>query len=213
MTYVGACEGAAEVCLGVPYFNWGPSYVRFIRESMAGKWIPQWIWLEPDWKDINNPDSSNVGFVSGPALSASARQALDAFIKDLGSKKIELFKDPSTYQDGSPFLKKDEIATEQQICTCNSFCRECPVKCQIRIKKRLKGFRLKTIRIFGNVYPFSSLQPLAKAPFLYSTRQINPSKIPLPESSGSRDGRRPGSGAAQSAPPGAHPGRHRRLVF
>jgi len=113
--YIGACEGAAEVCLGVPYFNWGPGYVRFIRDSMAGKWDRQWIWLGPDWKDINNPDTSTVGFADGPALSASARQALDAFIKDLGSKKIELFKGPLNYQDGSPFLKDNQIATDQQV--------------------------------------------------------------------------------------------------
>jgi simple sugar transport system substrate-binding protein len=113
--YVGACQGASDVCLGVPYFNWGPSYVRFIRESMAGKWTPKWIWLGPDWNDINNPDTSTVGFAAGPALSASARQALDAFIKDLGSKKIELFKGPLNYQDGSRFLKENEIAADRQV--------------------------------------------------------------------------------------------------
>lgn len=113
--YIGACEGASEVCLGVPYFNWGPSYVHFIKESMAGKWASKWIWLGPDWKDINNPDTSTVGFVSGPALSASARQSLDTFIKDLGSKKIELFKGPLNYQDGSLFLKDNQTATDQQV--------------------------------------------------------------------------------------------------
>jgi len=113
--YIGACEGASEVCLGVPYFNWGPSYVRFIRESMAGIWKSVWVWLEPDWKDINNPDTSAVGFAAGPALSASARQTLDTFVKDLGSKKIELFKGPLNYQDGSRFLKNNEIATDQQV--------------------------------------------------------------------------------------------------
>lgn len=82
---------------------------------MANKWASKWIWLGPDWKDINNPDTSTVGFVSGPALSTSARQSLDTFIKDLGSKKIELFKGPLNYQDGSPFLKDNQIATDQQV--------------------------------------------------------------------------------------------------
>lgn len=113
--YIGACEGASEVCLGVPYFNWGPAYVDFIKDSMEGKWASKWIWLGPDWKDINNPDTSTVGFVSGPALSAPARQPLDTFIKDLGSKKIELFKGPLNYQDNTPFLKDNQIATDQQI--------------------------------------------------------------------------------------------------
>lgn len=113
--YVGACEGAPDVCLGVPYFNWGPSYVKFINEAISGKWAPKWIWEGPDWNNINNPDTSAVGFLAGPALSASAKKALDIFIKDLGSKKVDLFKGPLNYQDGSPFVKAGESATDNQI--------------------------------------------------------------------------------------------------
>ena len=113
--YIGACRGAEDVCLGVPYFNWGPGYVSFVKASMASKWTPRWVWLAPDWKDINNPDTSTVGFVAGPALSLSAKAALDTFIKDLGTGKVRLFKGPLHYQDGSVFLKKGEIASDKQI--------------------------------------------------------------------------------------------------
>jgi len=113
--YVGACAGASDVCLGVPYFNWGPGYVDLVRKSMAGNWKSEWIWLGPDWKDINNPTTSTVGFVEGDALSDSARKALAQFIKDLGSNKIQLFKGPLNYQDGSVFLKDGEVATDKQI--------------------------------------------------------------------------------------------------
>jgi simple sugar transport system substrate-binding protein len=43
--YVGACEGAPDICLGVPFFNWGPGYkvcqIRHVRRlesrmAMAG---------------------------------------------------------------------------------------------------------------------------------------------------------------------------------
>jgi simple sugar transport system substrate-binding protein len=113
--YIGACQGADDVCLGVPYFNWGPGYVSFIKASRAGKWTSKWVWLGPDWKDINNPDTSTVGFVAGPALSSSAKAALDTFIKDLGTGKVHLFKGPLYYQDGSLFLKDGDIASDQQI--------------------------------------------------------------------------------------------------
>ncbi len=113
--YIGACKAGSEVCLGVPYFNWGPSYIDFIKESMSGKWASKSVFPGPDWKDINNPDTSAVGFVSGPALSASAKTALDKFIAGLSSKKIELFKGPLKYQDGSVFLKNGERATDKQI--------------------------------------------------------------------------------------------------
>lgn len=113
--YIGACKGGSKVCLGVPYFNWGPSYVEFIKEAMSGKWKSKWIWAKPDWTDINNPDTSAVGYQPGPALASDAKKALDAFIADLGAGKINLFTGPLNYQDGKPFLKPGEKATDKQV--------------------------------------------------------------------------------------------------
>jgi len=113
--YKGACSGAGEVCLGVPYFNWGPAYVNFVKAIMDGKWKQEWLWLGPDWKDINDPDTSTVGFLPGPALPQSVETSLDSFIKDLATGKVQLFKGPLDYQDGTPFLKTDEVASDQQV--------------------------------------------------------------------------------------------------
>jgi len=113
--YIGACEGGSDVCLGVPYFNWGPGYVKFIKASMSGKWKPEWIWMGPDWADINNHDTSTVGFAAGPALSPKAKTALDEFIKDLGTGKASLFKGPLYYQDGKPFVAAGKTATDKEI--------------------------------------------------------------------------------------------------
>lgn len=99
----------------MPYFNWGPGYVHFVERVMGGTWKQEWLWLGPDWKDINNPDTSNVGFLPGDALSPSARSALERFIGNLGAKKVELFEGPLYYQDGSTFLKPGEIATDKQV--------------------------------------------------------------------------------------------------
>jgi len=113
--YIGACEGGSTVCLGVPYFNWGPSYVKAVNQIKNGMWQADWTWLDPDWQDINNHDTSAVGFKKGNALSAEASQALDIFIKGLGDGSINLFKGPLSYQDGSPYLKENESATDKQI--------------------------------------------------------------------------------------------------
>ena len=113
--YKGACSGAGEVCLGVPYFNWGPAYVNFVKAIMDGKWKQEWLWLGPDWKNINDPDTSMVGFLPGPALPQSVETSLDSFIKDLATGKVQLFKGPLDYQDGTPFLKAGEVASDQQV--------------------------------------------------------------------------------------------------
>jgi simple sugar transport system substrate-binding protein len=105
-------EGA---CSGVPYFNWGPGYVHFIKAAMAGEWKQEWLWLGPDWTDINNPDTSYVGFEPGTALDISVHGALKAFTQDLGSGKIQLFQGPLAYQDGSVFVRAGEVATDKQI--------------------------------------------------------------------------------------------------
>ena len=56
-----------------------------------------------------------MGFLTGPALSADTRSSLDQFIGDLGSGKVQLFKGPLQFQDGSMFLKEGETANDQQI--------------------------------------------------------------------------------------------------
>jgi len=113
--FKGACAQAEDVCLGVPYFNWGPDYVETLREAMAETWEPEWIWLEPDWDDLNNPDTSAIGFQYGAALTEEDRAQLDTFIDGLASGEITLFEGPLTFQDGSTFLEEGEEATEEQI--------------------------------------------------------------------------------------------------
>lgn len=113
--FEGACSGAEDVCLGVPYFNWGPDYVKFIRQAISGQWKKQWIWSGPYWENINDKDKSAVGFKAGPALASNVNNDINTFIKDLATGKVELFKGPLNYQDGSPFLKEGEIAKDNQI--------------------------------------------------------------------------------------------------
>jgi simple sugar transport system substrate-binding protein len=59
--FVAACDEAPDVCLGVPYFNWGPAYTRVIGDAMAGNFASVFEWNPPDWADINNPDTTAIG--------------------------------------------------------------------------------------------------------------------------------------------------------
>jgi simple sugar transport system substrate-binding protein len=113
--YENACDTAPGICLGVPYFNWGPSYVKIVNDFLAGNWVQSWDWIGPDWKDINNPDTSIVGFKMGEALTADEQATLTKFEAGLGDGSINLFAGPLNYQDGSVFLKDGESATDEQI--------------------------------------------------------------------------------------------------
>lgn len=113
--YIGACDSAPQACLGVPYFNWGPRYLEFIQTSIGNSWKQSWIWSGPDWKDINNKDTSTIGFMAGPALSPSTKNHLLSFINQLGHNEINLFTGPLSYQDGRIFLKEGETADDKKV--------------------------------------------------------------------------------------------------
>jgi simple sugar transport system substrate-binding protein len=113
--YENACDEAPDVCLGVPYFNWGPSYLERIKAVQAGTWEPQFVWADPDWDDINNRDTSPIGFLKGPALTDEWGASVDTFIAGLADGSIELFVGPINYQDGSTFLADGEKGTDEQI--------------------------------------------------------------------------------------------------
>ncbi len=113
--FIDACDEAPEVCLGVPYFNWGPAYLDIARSVIDGTFVAEWEWILPDWTDINNPATSVVGFVNGDGLSVANQPLVDEFIAGLADGSIQLFTGPLNWQDGSQFLGDGEVATDFQI--------------------------------------------------------------------------------------------------
>jgi simple sugar transport system substrate-binding protein len=109
------CNEAPDACLGVPYFNWGPRYVKTIQAFAAGTLKADWAWDAPDWKNINDPDTGAVGFTFGKALSADNKATLDKFVAGMGDGSINLFKGPITLQDNSVYIKDGATATDQEI--------------------------------------------------------------------------------------------------
>ncbi len=113
--FKGACDSAPDVCLGVPYFNWVPAYTRILTAARQGTWQPEWEWFGPDWSDINNVETSGIGFVTGPALTPENQAQLDSFIAQLADGSLNLYTGPLNYQDGTPYLAEGEVADDQKI--------------------------------------------------------------------------------------------------
>jgi simple sugar transport system substrate-binding protein len=108
------CSVAPEICLGVPYFNWGPSMTVTIKTAVDGTWNSNFQWNGPDWTNINNPDTGAVGFAKGNGLSADNSTKLDAFIAQLAGG-LNLWTGPINLQDGTVYLTAGTVATDQQI--------------------------------------------------------------------------------------------------
>jgi len=113
--YEGGCEEKPEICLGVPFFNWGPSYLKTAQAVRDGTWTQDWEWTPPYWDNLTDEDKTNVGWVDGPGLTAEMKADLDEFISGLASGDIVIWKGPINLQDGTPYLADGEIASDMQV--------------------------------------------------------------------------------------------------
>jgi simple sugar transport system substrate-binding protein len=113
--FEGACEEAPDVCLGVPYFNWGPAYKGYVEAAMNGTWEQGFAWNGPDWSGLTNNDTTAVGWVNGPALTEDMQANLDDFIAQMASGDVNVWTGPINLQDGSEYITAGEAATDNQI--------------------------------------------------------------------------------------------------
>ncbi|MEM6284476.1 MAG: BMP family ABC transporter substrate-binding protein [Chloroflexota bacterium] len=116
--FYDGCSAAPEICLGVPYYNWGPTYVDVLESVADGTWEQAWDWIGPDWNDINDPDTSMIGFARGDALSEENSALLDEFIAELAAFATDpetpedtfmLWRGPLSLQDGTILAEEGEL--------------------------------------------------------------------------------------------------------
>jgi len=113
--YVGACDLKPEICLGTPYFNWGPTYVKYLQLVKEGKFQQGFEWNDPNWKNINDRDTSAVGYAMGNGLSDADKKNLEDYISKLASGEVKLFRGPLYLQDGTLYVPEGQVATDDQI--------------------------------------------------------------------------------------------------
>ena len=114
--YSGGCTGFEDVCLGVPYYNWYPGYLDILKAVQAGTWKPAWTWATANWDNINDPDTSSVGFNTSKGLTDDQGKQLQQFIgelatfsKDTANKDaMFLWQGPLNFQDGTVLAKDGE---------------------------------------------------------------------------------------------------------
>ncbi len=114
--YEGACDTAPDACLGIPYFHWGPKYLEIAQAVLGDGYVQDWEWTSPDWSDINNPDTTAVGWRNGPALSEGSATNLQAFIDEMIAYQTDpanegsffLWEGPLNYQDGTVLAAEGE---------------------------------------------------------------------------------------------------------
>lgn len=117
-----ACEDVtpAVACAGAQYYNWYPAYSRAISMAMAGQWKQTFEWYGPNWDNINDEKTSNVGFVFGSEVPKDVQDKVNAFIADIAKEAksadniLPLWKGPLSYQDGKPLIEKGYLPAFQK---------------------------------------------------------------------------------------------------
>jgi basic membrane lipoprotein Med (substrate-binding protein (PBP1-ABC) superfamily) len=113
--YAGGCDNAPDICLGVPYFNWGPAYLETAKAVASGTWKQSWDWNPPYWEDLTDNTKTAVGWVGGPALTGDMAANLDDFISLLASGDVSVWTGPINLQDGSEYIAAGAVATDDEI--------------------------------------------------------------------------------------------------
>jgi simple sugar transport system substrate-binding protein len=113
--YEGACGNAPDICLGVPYFNWGPSYLSTAEAVASGSWEQSWDWLGANWDDMTDNTTTHVGWINGPALTEEMQASLDEFIAGMASGEINVWTGPINLQDGSEYIAEGATATDEEV--------------------------------------------------------------------------------------------------
>ena len=113
--FEGACDNAPDICLGVPYFNWGPSYLEAVSAVQDGTWEQSWLINDPYWEDLTDNDKTGVGWVMGTGLTDEMKANLEEFIAGLASGDLDVWAGPINLQDGTEFVAAGESPTYQEI--------------------------------------------------------------------------------------------------
>jgi basic membrane lipoprotein Med (substrate-binding protein (PBP1-ABC) superfamily) len=113
--FEGACDNAPDICLGVPYFNWGPAYLDTVTNVGNGTWTQSWDWNAPYWDDLTDNTKTAVGWLNGPGMPADSQEALDAFIASLASGEVNVWTGPISLQDGTEYVPAGSTAGDDQI--------------------------------------------------------------------------------------------------
>jgi simple sugar transport system substrate-binding protein len=113
--FAGACDQSPEICLGVPYFNWGPAYLETAQAVLDGTWEQSWDWNAPNWADLTDNSVTAAGWINGPALTPEMQTNLDLFIAGLASGEINVWSGPINLQDGTAYIADGAVATDAEV--------------------------------------------------------------------------------------------------
>jgi simple sugar transport system substrate-binding protein len=126
---LAGCDASPENCLGMVYYNWGPTYVKLVQSVIDGTWEQSWDWVVPTFSDVEGEvfaEDSITGYMPREGLSEEAQASLTEFIDELkafaadeaNAGQIFLWSEDTVLSDGTTladFAKTNEVITEPRL--------------------------------------------------------------------------------------------------
>lgn len=117
------CDQSPETCLGVPYYNWGVSYLPLVESVIDGTWEQAWDWVTPDFEDPGSDDTSVTWYQRGEGMSDEVNETVDMFVEELTAYAMEaenaetifLWEGPLNLQDGTELAAEGEPVALEDI--------------------------------------------------------------------------------------------------
>lgn len=113
---IAGCTQAPAACLGVPFYNWGLSYIDIVTDVQAGEWEQSWDWVAPSWDSLTDPAGTITGYALGEGLTEEQLALLDEFIAEViaygsdeaNAESMFLWQGPLNLQDGTELAAEGE---------------------------------------------------------------------------------------------------------
>jgi len=115
--YINSCAPASEKCLGTPYWNWGPIYLKIVHEIQAGTWKPG-----NDYLDADSGIVGFYGFMEGqtpqPGVPEDVIPLVQAKLADMLAGKFtrfDVFAGPLTDNTGKLIVPEGQSLTQEDL--------------------------------------------------------------------------------------------------
>ena len=115
--YINSCSAAPEKCLGTPYWNWGPVYLKIVKDIQAKNWKPGNAYLDADSGIVGF-----YGFMEGqtpqPGVPAEVIPLVKAKLADMQAGKFtrfDIFKGPLKDNTGKEIVPAGQALTQEDL--------------------------------------------------------------------------------------------------
>jgi basic membrane protein A len=115
--YVNSCTPAPDKCLGTPYWNWGPVYLKIANEIRAGTWKPG-----NDYQDAETGIVGFYGFMDGqtpqPGVPADVIPLVQAKLAEMLAgtfTRFDVFKGPLMDNTGKEIVPAGQSLTQEDL--------------------------------------------------------------------------------------------------